>query len=263
MSLRASRRANWIGGGALIVVSAVAAVGASRAADRLALWRIVHEKCVPDEKENASPAPCERVDLSGGEENGVAILKDLVGVAQFLAIPTRRITGIEAPEILDPSAPNYWRAAWAAKSLIEGRLGRSVARDIVGLAINSSIARSQDQLHIHIDCVAPDTRAALADHLSELSGDWRLLSFDLAGRKYSARRLDSADLSDVAPFRLLADGVDGASTHMAMETLVVIGATFATGPGFVLLADRADQASGDRAHGEDLLDHSCAEAAAR
>jgi CDP-diacylglycerol pyrophosphatase len=205
----------------------------------------------------ASPAPCDSVDLSGGEDNGVAILKDLVGVAQFLAIPTRRITGIESPEIRQTSAPNYWRAAWAARGFMEGRLGHELPRDAVGLAINSSLARSQDQLHIHIDCLAPDVRATLAARSDELTAEWRPLSYDLKGRRYDARRLDSFDLADVAPFRLLADGDPGASTQMRLETLVVVGATFTSGPGFVLLADRADPAGGDLARGEDLLDHSC------
>jgi CDP-diacylglycerol pyrophosphatase len=253
-----SRRARWIG--AVLVAGLVAAttIIASHAADRLVLWRIVHDKCVPDEKANGSPAPCEAVDLADGENNGVAILKDLVGVAQFLAIPTQRISGIESPEILDSAAPNYWRAAWAARGAMAARLGRPLARDMVGMAINSSLARSQDQLHIHIDCVAPETRAALGAHAGELTTDWRPLSFDLSGRRYSARRLDSSDLSDADPFRLLADGDAGAGAHMAIETLVVAGATFASGVGFILLADRADPAAGDVAHGEDLLDHSCA-----
>jgi CDP-diacylglycerol pyrophosphatase len=237
---------------------AVATIVVTRAADRLALWRIVHEKCVPDEKTNGSPAPCESVDISSGEDNGVAILKDIVGVAQFLAIPTRRITGIEASEILDPSAPNYWRAAWAARGAMETRLGKPLPREAVGLAINSSRARSQDQLHIHIDCLSPDIRATLGVHLGEISTDWRALAFDLKGRRYDARRVDSADLADVAPFRLLADGDPSASGAMADETLVAIGATFETGPGFILLADRADPNAGVFAHGEDLLDHSCA-----
>src|SRR5581483_7670374 len=131
-----------------------ASIVASRAGDRLALWRIVHDQCVPDEKENGSPSPCAAVDLSAGEERGVAILKDLVGIAQFLPIPTRRLTGIESPELLAPDAPNYWRAAWAARGAMERRLGRPLSREAVGMAINSSLARSQDQLHIHIDCVA-------------------------------------------------------------------------------------------------------------
>jgi CDP-diacylglycerol pyrophosphatase len=245
--------------GALLLAGlAVVTIVTTRAADRLALWRIVHEKCAPDQKTNGSPAPCETVDISAGEDNGVAILKDIVGVAQFLAIPTRRITGIEAPEILDPSTPNYWRAAWAARGAMETRLGKKLPREAVGLAINSSRARSQDQLHIHIDCVSPDVSATLSAGLGEISDNWRPLAFDLKGRRYDARRVASSDLADVAPFRLLADGDPGASGDMADETLVAIGATFDARPGFILLADRADPKAGVFAHGEDLLDHSCA-----
>jgi len=77
----------------------------------------------------------------------------------------------------------------------------------------------------------------------------------LNGRSYWARRLDSADLSDAAPFRLLADGVEGARDHMGLETLVAVGAMFAGKPGFVLLADHAELAAGG--HAEDLQDHDC------
>jgi CDP-diacylglycerol pyrophosphatase len=249
----------WRGlGVALVATLALAAAAATQAADRLALWRIVHDQCVPDEKANGSPAPCETVDISGGEDNGVAILKDLVGVAQFLAIPTRRIAGIESPEILAPSAPNYWRAAWAARGAMERRLARPLSRDMIGMAINSALARSQDQLHIHIDCLAPEVREALAAHGGELTQDWRRLPFELKGRRYVARRLDSSDLAGADPFRLLAEGDQGAASDMAMETLVVAGANLPGQEGFVLLADRADPSVGDSAHGEDLLDHSCA-----
>jgi CDP-diacylglycerol pyrophosphatase len=257
MARRPAHPRRWLAVALVATLAAAATIVATRAADRLALWRIVHDKCVPDEKANGSPAPCESVDMSLGEDNGVAILKDLVGVAQFLAIPTRRIAGVETPEILDPSAPNYWRAAWAARRGMEARLGKALPRQAVGMAINSSLARSQDQLHIHIDCLAPEARAALDAHGSELTTEWRPLSFDLAGRRYVGRRLDSDDLADVAPFRLLEEA-DGAASHMALETLVVIGASFSSGPGFILLADRADPSTGDLAHGEDLLDHSCA-----
>ncbi len=256
MPFFASRR-HWAGFAVAAALIATASIVATRAADREALWKIVHDQCAPDEKDNGSPAPCEAVDLSAGEEKGVAILKDRVGVAQLLAIPTRRIEGIESPDILADGAPNYWRAAWAARGDMEKRLGRPLPREAIGMAINSSVGRSQDQLHIHVDCVAPATSSALAAHLGELTTEWRPLPFDLAGRRYVARRLESADLADVDPFRLLADGA-GARDHMAIETLAVIGARFGDQDGFVLLADRADPSSGDLAHGEDLLDHSCA-----
>ena len=108
--------------------------------------------------------PCERVDLDGGADQGAAILKDLVGVAQMLAIPTRRITGIEDPQMLAPNAPPVFADAWGAKTLVEARLGRALPRDAVGLAINSKWARSQDQFHIHVDCMAVSVMKVLADY---------------------------------------------------------------------------------------------------
>lgn len=253
--------AAWAGAGLAGILIIAAATFAVRAADRTVLWRIVHEKCVPDQQASQNPAPCVLVDLSGSEEGGVAILKDINGIAQHLAIPTRRIAGVEAPDLLDPGLPNYWRAAWAARSYLNTRLPHELPRDAIGLAINAASRRSQDQLHIHIDCVAPDVRDALAAYDAKLSADWHVLPFTLRERRYWARRLDSADLSDVAPFRLLADGVPGAKGDMAEETLVVIGATFpAAHAGFILLADRADPGAGG--HGEDLLDSRCTIASA-
>jgi CDP-diacylglycerol pyrophosphatase len=247
-------------GAACAVLLIAGAVVAGRAADHSALWRIVHDQCIPDQQANGAPAPCASVDIALGVDEGVAILKDINGIAQHLAIPTRRIAGIDSPEILDPALPNYWRAAWAARSFVNARLAHELPRDAIGLAINAASRRSQDQLHIHIDCVAPDVRAALGAYRAKLSADWHVLPFPLKGRRYWARRLDSSDLSDAAPFRLLAEGVAGAKGDMAQETLVAVGAAFEPArPGFILLADHADPGAGG--HGEDLLDARCAAAA--
>src|SRR5271157_6353650 len=121
-------------------------------ADPSALWRIVHDACVPHEEAGEGPKPCESVDLGEGEAEGVAILKDLVGAAQMLAIPTRRITGIEDPQMLAPDAPKVFAAAWKAEALVEARLQHPLPREAIAIAINSKWARSQSQLHLHIDC---------------------------------------------------------------------------------------------------------------
>ncbi len=224
-------------------------------ADRMALWTIVHEQCVPHLRAGEGPKPCERVDLAQGEGRGVALLKDRNGVAQFLAIPTGRVTGIEDPLILAPDAPNYFAFAWGARSALEARLGHALPREAVGVAINSQFARSQDQLHLHIDCLDKEVIAALGAYATALDEQWRVMTVALKGRRYWARRLNSDDLADAAPFRLLADGVEGARDHMGLETLVAVGATFGGRPGFVLLADRAELTAGG--HGEDLQDHDC------
>jgi CDP-diacylglycerol pyrophosphatase len=241
---------------AVLALGALALSSMSARADPNALWRIVHGACVPHIEAGLGPKPCESVDLEGGVAEGVAILKDLVGVAQMLAIPTRRITGIEDPQMLAPDAPPVFTVAWSAKTLVEARLGRTLPREAVGLAINSKWARSQDQLHVHVDCVAVPVAKALAEYASALDDQWRAMTVPLQGRVYFARRIDSADLLNVAPLKLLADGLEGARAQMAAYSLAAIGAAFDGKPGFVLLADQFSLESGG--HAEDLEDHDCA-----
>ena len=85
----------------------------------------------------AGARPCERVDLSHGEEAGAALLKDLVGRAQFLAIPTRRVTGIEDPLLLDPAAPDYFAFAWGARDAVADAARAPAAREATVIALNS------------------------------------------------------------------------------------------------------------------------------
>jgi CDP-diacylglycerol pyrophosphatase len=240
----------------LSVGLSVSTFDASAVADPNALWNIVHGECVPHMEAGLGPKPCERVDLAGGVAEGVAILKDLVGVSQMLAIPTRRITGIEDPQMLAPDAPPVFADAWGAKDLVEARLGRALPREAVGLAINSKWARSQEQLHVHVDCAAVPVVKALAEYASALDDQWRAMTVPLRGRVYFARRVDSADLRDVAPLKLLADGLEGARTQMGAYSLAAIGATFDERPGFILLADEFSLEGGG--HAEDLQDHDCA-----
>lgn len=224
-------------------------------ADPSALWRIVHDACVPHAEAGEGPKPCEAVDLSEGEAEGVAILKDLVGVAQMLAIPTRRISGIEDPQMIAPDAPPVFADGWQAKALVERRLGRPLPREAVALAINSKWARSQDQLHVHVDCVAKPVAAALADYRLSLDDHWRAMTVPLAGRVYFARRLEFADFRDASPFRLLADGIEGAKADMGAYSLAAVGANFDGKPGFILLADSFSLEGGG--HAEDIQDHGC------
>jgi CDP-diacylglycerol pyrophosphatase len=230
---------------------------AAQAADPSVLWKIVNGKCVPHEQTDRDPSPCSVVDLAGGVEKGFVVLKDINGVAQFLVIPTTRIAGIEDPVILQPGAPNYWDAAWEARYFVEERLHTSLPRDAISLAINSSAGRTQDQLHIHVDCVRADVHDALDANLDAIGATWAPFPVPLAGHSYRAIRIDQETLDGVDPFRMLADA--DPKTEMGMHTLVVVGETFADGTsGFVLLDDHVDVAAADRASGEELQDHTCA-----
>jgi CDP-diacylglycerol pyrophosphatase len=242
---------------AAALVAATSGVGMGSAqANPNALWDIVNDQCVPDQEQRGDPAPCADVDLSAGEEKGSAVLKDLVGATQFLLIPTGRITGIESPALLAPDATNYFAAAWRARSFVDERAGWTLPRDWVSLAINSEDARTQDQLHIHVDCVRQDVYAALTRHAAAVGPAWAPFPVPLGGHRYSAIAVDGEDLDGVNPFQLLADGVAGARSDMGAQTLVVVGAYGPDcRPGFIVLADHVDVAEGDTAGGEALQDH--------
>ncbi len=263
-----SRSGPKLKGALAALILGAAAVAAfflwSQPHNRDALWTIAHGKCVPDEEQHGDPAPCARVELSGGEDKGYVILKDIRGVAHYLLIPTRRFPGIESADLFAPGAPNYWAEAWENRSFLSKRLKRDLAWDKIGLAVNSAHARGQDQLHIHIDCVLPDVRDALAQHIGDITTEWTPLSFDLAGLSFFVRRLAVADLATKNPFTLVAQGVPGVAKDMDEETIALIGVTFPQGEnGFVLLAGKVDPRMLDRMHSEILLDHKCMVARAK
>lgn len=246
----------WIG---LLLLALVGSSGAACAADPDALWKIVHDRCVPDQRGNGKPDPCAEVDIAAGEDKGYSVLKDLVGDTQYLLIPTARISGIESAAILDFDATNYFAAAWRARSFVSGRAGRELPRDWVSLAINSELGRSQNQFHIHIDCIRADVRDAIHKHLGEIGSGWAPFPEPFAGHHYEAMAVEGDNLDSVYPLQLLASGDAKARADMGDETLVVAGTILSGGqPGFVLLAHHADPAAGDKASGEELQDHSCA-----
>lgn len=210
-----------------------------------ALWYIVNDSCVKNQQMDGTPAPCEYVDLNAG----YVVYKDIRGKTQYLVMPTKRISGIESPFVLAPGAVNYWQYAWDARKYVFKRAGKELPRRDIGLAINSPYGRSQNQLHIHIDCVRPEVIRTIVAHEDEFSSKWSTLDFGHGIESYRVRRLDSPDLAGANPFVLLADEI-GDISH---STLAVIGLD----DGFLLLADTADPAHGDRAHSEELLDHNC------
>ena len=228
-------------------------------ADRDALWKLVDRECVPDQREHGNPAPCEQVDLSEGAERGFAVLKDndRRKPHAFLLIPTRRLGGIEAPELLAAGAPHYFNQAWVARVHLMSLLKLQLAWDMVGLAVNSAADRSQDQLHIHIDCIRPEVRDALRSNEDAINDQWSELNLPAPDHPYMTIKLASDSLGKSDPFQLLADANLGAKDQMGLETLAVVGTVFKNGTrGFYALSSR--HVAGVPARSEDLLDTSCA-----
>ena len=83
----------------LLSVTALASFPAAQgvAANRNALWRVVHDLCVTDMKLGGHAAPCSKVDL----RTGYAVVPDLQNPAQLLVVPTARLTGVEDPKLLE------------------------------------------------------------------------------------------------------------------------------------------------------------------
>jgi CDP-diacylglycerol pyrophosphatase len=228
MKSKSARR--WLAEAVIAVaIVLLGTAGSGCTADSGALWKVVHDRCVPDQERNGDPAPCALVDLREGDAKGYVVLKDLGGATQYLLIPTARVSGIESASLLAPEAPNYFADAWRERSYTERAAQHPLSRQAISLAINSAFGRSQNQLHIHIDCIRADVRAVLQRQLAVIGGSWAPLSEPLAGHHYRAMRVLADALDGTNPFTLLADGVPGARMAMGEQTLVVVGAEFADG----------------------------------
>jgi CDP-diacylglycerol pyrophosphatase len=237
---------------ALAIVLAVTAFAPAACADPNVLWNIVHGECAPGAAATGDPSPCLAVDLAAG----YAVLKDRTGATQVLVIPTAKVTGVEDGAVTAPGAPNYFRYAWAARRYVQAMAGRIIPRDELSLAVNSMYGRSQNQLHIHVDCVRADVRATLKADLDHIGPAWAPIDVGVSGRHYEAMRIGGDDLGARNPFDLLARGDPAARADMGLETLLVAPVVLADGaPGFVLLADRASP--GDAGSAEELQDHDC------
>jgi CDP-diacylglycerol pyrophosphatase len=175
-----------------------------------------------------------------------------------LLIPTTQISGIESPAVRAPNATNYFAAAWEGRTHIDAALHVTLPRDDIGLAINSVVSRSQDQLHIHFSCIRPDVGKMLHEYEGDIGNEWAPFKVSLVGHRYNAMWVSGEHLSPHNPFRLLAEGLPGAMQDMGNRTLVVIGLTRTDGTkGFVMLVDQVNRERGDLANGEELLDNAC------
>jgi len=234
---------------AAALVSAGGCVHLSRF-DPDGLWKVVGGQCVPNQRDANNPAPCASVDFA----RRYAVLKDINGRAQYLLIPTDRVAGIEAPEILYAGSPEYWQYAWNAGRRVDARLPMPLAANQLGLEINSAQRRSQNQLHIHIDCMRADVIAALEPHRGDPPGTWQPITLD--GHRYRVTRVTSlVDQSN--PFRVVQRTL-GPQQRMGDQTILVTGAgPDAARDGWLIVHSGLD-VDGGTGTAEGLLDHACA-----
>ena len=193
---KAARRGGT-GAWSLLVAAVLTAVTSAAFAfglERLALWRVV-QVCVASYKLTGAPFPCLKVDLSGGEERGDVVLR-APAFNDLILAPTRKIVGVEDPFLQSPDAPNYFDAAWRSRSFLEVLGGGAPERGQVALVVNSAVARSQDQLHIHVGCVRPAARRSLAAAAPAMPlGQWAPVGAVIPRTAFWGMRVRGTDLS--------------------------------------------------------------------
>jgi len=225
--------------------------GAAAEIHRDALW-IVLQSCVIAKKTAGISFPCLNVNLGSSTDPGFAALRAPLSATRVLVMPIEKVEGIESPILQRPDASAYWRAALGARQYVTDALGARVPLSDVAMAVNSSMGRSQDQLHIHVDCVQPSVRSALRQHASAFGTRWAPLPFSLLGARYFGRKVAAQDVEAFNPFASLAS-LPGARKDLRATSMALVGAP-ADDPsgGFYVLAYR-----GSRSPVENLLDPSC------
>jgi CDP-diacylglycerol pyrophosphatase len=216
-----------------------------------ALRRIVQDHCVVNWLQHHDPAPCERIFLADPKtsDTGYAVLADAKGGAHYLLIPTETMAGVDSSELLDPETPNYFAEAWHARDLLGKFVGHEVPRAAIGLTVNTAQMRTQNQFHIHIECLRQDVFDSLRASAEKLTDVWAPVN--VAGSTFQGLRIMAEGLDGSNPYALLATLKPDTVHHMGDYTLVVAGMLFKGGPGFVVL-------TGTGPTGELLMDSTCA-----
>jgi CDP-diacylglycerol pyrophosphatase len=212
--------------------------------------QIVQNRCVVNWTQRQDPSPCEKVFLAGAnaESPGYALLADPDGGARYLLIPTQTMTGTESTELLDPNLPNYFAQAWHGRDLLAKFVGHPIPSVDVGLAVGTAATRTQHQFNIHIECLRPEVVASLKAVADTLTDRWSPVT--VAGFSFQAIRLSSQALEVSNPFELVANLSPDARHHLGNYTVLIAGAQYSSGPGFVIL-------TGNGPSGDLLMDAGC------
>lgn len=236
---------------ALALIIMAGGISASWAADRNILWDKVHNQCDVNYTNNGLYAPCALVD----KNNGYVFYKVDFDKYQYLLMPLKKITGVEDPQLLDADLPRYLWMAWWGRDLVSEKTGRTVKEKDLSVTINPVNSRSQDQLHLHISCLAQPVRAAL-DSISSWSSSWAEFPQPLQGNTWQYRKVTLEELQQKNLFKEINDQVVAMGKEMQYTTIALLNID---NDDFLLLAASGDSGKGIAA--ETLQDHECAVAA--
>ncbi len=216
-----------------------------------ALWRIVSQQCVPEQRDMKNSAPCLVVDL----EQHYVLFKDRQGPLHHLIIPTDRITGIESPLLLEDNTYAFFANAWQQRGRLAAEADKPINDQFLSLAVNSRYGRSQGQLHIHLACLRPEARALLDEHATQVTAEWQPLGVKLNGHAYLAKRLGGQDLVRENPFKVLGDYARQQDDSISRYGLALV---VAPGGDLLLLANRLNLADFNLGSAGEIQDYGCA-----
>jgi CDP-diacylglycerol pyrophosphatase len=195
--------------------------------------------------------PCVEADPSGSQTFGRVLLKSPRYRSEFLILPADPVQGVESSVLQQEAANPLWVFAWQSRHNVEGVLHGSLPAEAIGLTVNSSGSRTQDQFHIHVDCVSNAVQRQLLN-IPIRKGAWTPIT-NLAGDgAYIATQLGAGDLATTNIMAIVASQLP-TGTSLGEASVAVVG------------VGKGDNASAfnvlvrfDNRAAEDLLDHTCA-----
>jgi CDP-diacylglycerol pyrophosphatase len=114
------------------------------------------------------------------------------------------------PFLQSPGVPNYFDAAWRARTFLKGADGQAPERDEIALVANSAAVRGQHQLDIHVGCLLPYARRTLTAAAPKIPMDeWAQIGPVVPHTMFWAYRIAGTDLVNVNQFRLAAEAIAG------------------------------------------------------
>lgn len=215
------------------------------------LWMAM-KTCVLAKRIANRTFPCLSVDLGDRERPGTAVLRAPGEPTHIVVMPTDTVPGLETPALRGPRGVAYWKAALGARRFVSDELQDRVPEAEVALAVNSAKGRSQDQLHIHLDCLRPRVVEALNAHGRAVGPGWKPFPVPLAGDRFLAMRVRAAEAGAFNPFAALTR-LPGRRDLTRTSFAAVATRPDDPEAGYILLAYRSPIASA-----EDIMDHTCA-----
>jgi CDP-diacylglycerol pyrophosphatase len=167
---------------------------------RDALWGVVRS-CVLAKSTVGLDFPCVEVDADK-DPSAVAILRPPMDDTHLLVVPLARISGLEDPQAIASPMVKVWSRAWDARRLLSTR---PVGWTVAGMALNAEHVRSQDQLHIHVDCLAESFIRDMSGHIERIGNNWTKLANSFGG--LWGMRVDGARTEDLNPVALASQGL--------------------------------------------------------